>query len=462
LTLALILSFGRTAEARDIYVRLADGESSLAIASEGPLKLVDGAKKTHSAEKSIVLTRSGSSAVMGKTKMPLPLRISGRGLLRYKGRQYRGEFLLSRDFVLINTLDVEDYIRGVLPAEASSKWPAEYLKVQAIISRTYGVRQSLNRSMRGYDVGDTASDQVYKGAGVETAATDRAVRETKGEIVTYNNGVAFTPFHSDSGGHTASNANVWGEKLPYLTGVKEPVEYESPNSSWTAKIPASQMQAALSRLGISIGQLREVRVSETEGGGRAVRLTLAGSAGSAEVKASRFRMAVGPNLIKSTLLTGDAPLEKSPSPTSPAAAKKTASQTPPNLDLPMSGAEEARLTRMTVDGAFSSSELMDMLLNPEKRKSYLYLGIQRSGGKTDAEAPAEDVALPQSLPVSMPALRSGQVIAEENGFFTFRGRGWGHGVGLSQWGAQALARQGWKAERILEYYFSGTTVKKFK
>ncbi|MDR3265597.1 MAG: SpoIID/LytB domain-containing protein, partial [Synergistaceae bacterium] len=163
--------FFPAAEARDIYVRLADGVSGITVTSDS-LKLVDAANKTHSPGKSATLKRSGSSALIGKTKISLPLRISGSGLLGYNGRKYRGTFFVTREFVLINVLDVEDYLRGVLPAEASSKWPAEYLKIQAIISRTYGVRQSLNRSARGYDVCDSTSDQVYRGAGVETAATD--------------------------------------------------------------------------------------------------------------------------------------------------------------------------------------------------------------------------------------------------------------------------------------------------
>ncbi|MDR1875768.1 MAG: SpoIID/LytB domain-containing protein [Synergistaceae bacterium] len=469
LSLLLVMTSLRAVEARDIYVRLAEGVSSVTITSDGPLKIVDAANKTHSPGKSISLTRSGSSAVVGKTKAPLPLRISGGGLLGYNGRKYRGGFFVTREFILINVLDVEDYLRGVLPAEASSKWPEEYLKIQAIISRTYGVRQSLNRSARGYDVGDSTSDQVYRGAGVETAATDRAIRATEGEIVTWRNELAFTPFHSDSGGYTATNAHVWGKNLPYLTGVREPVEYQSPHSGWTARIPASQLQAALAKIGVGVGQVREVRVSEVDAGGRAINFTFVGSAGSASVKSSLFRTAIGPNVLKSTMLTGGAPVENG----TPGAAGASESAWPiadesdflprapaPTSNTPMSETEEGRLTRMTSDGFFTAAELMDMLMNPEKRKGYLYIGIQR-GGSGRAAAPG--VSLPKTRPdTSMPALRAGQVITGKDGYFVFQGRGWGHGVGLSQWGAQALVKKGWKAERVLEYYYPGTTVRKFK
>jgi stage II sporulation protein D len=130
----------------------------------------------------------------------------------------------------------------------------------------------------------------------------------------------------------------------------------------------------------------------------------------------------------------------------------------------MSETEELRLILMTSEGAFTSAELMDMLLYPEKRKGYLYLGMRRSSAeKKEEKAETSQVLLPKSLPTaSMPAFRAGGSILEENGYFIFYGKGWGHGVGLSQWGAQALAKEGWTAKRILEHYYPGTAVKRFR
>ncbi|MDR1623318.1 MAG: SpoIID/LytB domain-containing protein [Synergistaceae bacterium] len=478
LSLLSILAFTLSAESRDIYVRLADRPSSAALTSEGAMTLVDAAGKSHGLGKSAVLKPSGVSVVVGKHKYPLPAYISSSKLLGFNGRKYRGKLFLTKEFVLINVVDVEDYVRGVLPAEASSSWPKEYLKVQAIISRTYGLLQSLNRSARGYDVGDTSSNQVYKGAGVETSATNQAIKETEGEVLAYKDALAFTPFHSDSGGHTATNAHVWGKDVPYLKGVKEPVAYQSPNTSWTAKIPASQVQAALSKIGSNVGRVKEVRVAESDAGGRAINLTFVGSSGSSSVKSSIFRTAIGPNLLKSTMLTTGVPMaeafeDKTPQPPAKTEAKEPewssnvsgvsgggASFKTSVANALMSGNEEARLMQMTSDGVFTSAELMDMLINPDKRKDYLNVGIQRGSEAKKAPPPAP---LPKSLPgAPMPALRPTEPIREENGFFVFRGRGWGHGVGLSQWGAQALAQKGWAAERILEHYYPGTTVKRFK
>jgi len=367
----------------------------------------------------------------------------------------------------------------------------EVLRAQAIISRTYVLRQSLNRSARGYDVTDSVSDQVYRGAGVETAWTNQAVQSTRGEVLIYGKDLAFTPFHSDSGGHTANNADVWDRVLPYLGGVPEPRNYQSPNAFWTARIPRARVEAALAKIGGGVGTLSEIRIAGVDKGGRATALTFIGPGGSKTVKSSLFRMAVGPNLLKSTMLTaGSGPISNLvPKPSSPPvfslvngavlsevgesdgvpdaseAADDGLPRVPvPTSNEPLSPAQEKRLMSMTANGVFTTAELIDMLTNPNKKKGYLYLGFQRKGkpaSQPAAKPPRTTVVPPVPVPArpSPPPLPGGAAIVREGDVFIFRGRGWGHGVGLSQWGALALAGEGWTAERILEHYYPGTHVK---
>ena len=473
------------AEARNVYVCLAKG-GAFTVASNGKMTLSDAAQKKHSLPRSVALRVSGGKLVAGKSSWKLPAQISSSGLLRHNNRSYRGSFLVSSQGFLLNVLNVEDYLRGVLPAEVGGDWAMEALKAQAIISRTYVLRQSMGRSSKGYDVLDTVTDQVYRGAGVETARTDKAVTETAGQVLVYGKGLAFTPFHSDSGGHTADNAEVWGKDLPYLKGVPEPVVYRSPNSTWTVKIPAAQVQRALAKIGGSVGTVREIRVGGGTGG-RASTLTFVGSNGSKTVRSSLFRMAIGPNVLKSTFLTGGGggafhkhppvsvpskvpePIIKESEWQPEASASKTEGlpKVPvPTSDTPMTLQQEERLLHLTAEGAFSTAELMDMLMNPDKRKGYLYLAIQRGGGGSGRGKSAK---LPSFSKVpSFPPLPQREaakpvgVILPHNGVFTFHGRGWGHGVGLSQWGMLSLAKQGWGAERVLTHYYPGTSVKRFK
>ena len=487
--LAGLLFCGAGAEARDIYVRLAPG-GTFVVEGERGLSLLSGGRQEQDLGRSASITLRDGKALIGKHAFSLPARVFSSGLLRFNKRSYRGDFLLTRHG-LLNVLDLEDYLCGVLPAEVGAKWPMEALRVQAIISRTYALRQSLNRSARGYDVTDSVSDQVYRGAGVETQRTNQAVRNTDGKVLVYGKDLAFTPFHSDSGGHTANNADVWGKNLPYLEGVREPRDYRSPNASWTARIPRARVEAALSKIGEGIGAVSEIRIAGTDKGGRSTALAFVGANGTRTVKSSLFRMAVGPNLLKSTLLTADARPAPTPSPRPaeplppsigealpevresewiPDAADGGLPRAPvPTSNEPLSPKQEERLTEMTAAGVFSTAELMDMLTNPNKKKGYLYLGLQRSGGKERPQRqpvppPRKPVLPPPAAPAApspqpLPSPSTASAIVREGDVFVFRGRGWGHGVGLSQWGALALANEGWTAERILEHYYPGTHVK---
>ena len=104
---------------------------------------------------------------------------------------------------------------------------------------------------------------------------------------------------------------------------------------------------------------------------------------------------------------------------------------------------------MASEGVFTTTELVDMLSNLDKRKKYYQIGINRSGRK--AEAPAQT-----------PRKKYGYSVERSGDDFIFYGRGWGHGVGMSQWGAMAMAKEGYTAEKILAHYYPGTTIRKIK
>ena len=258
----LILSWTFGAEARDVYVRLSNSGSYSIGITQGMLTMTDAEGRLANLGDSAQISASGGYvSIMGNTFL-MPVRISGSGFLQFKGRTYRGAFLITQKGGLLNVLDVEQYLYGVLPAEVGANWHTQALRTQAICARTYVLKQSMNRADKGYDVVDTDADQVYKGAGVETAKTNQAVSSTAGEVLTYGKELAFTYFHSDSGGHTADISDVWGQNIPYLTGVPEVVNYKSPVSVWNAKISAQKIQNAVKKVtGSDIGTISEVQVS---------------------------------------------------------------------------------------------------------------------------------------------------------------------------------------------------------
>ncbi|MBQ3401889.1 MAG: SpoIID/LytB domain-containing protein [Synergistaceae bacterium] len=443
----IMLSFSCSADARDVYVRLANAGSYSVGITQGMLTMTDAEGRLVNLGDSSSISVNGGYAVIAGNSFPLPVRLTGPGFLQFKGRTYRGAFLITQRGGLLNVLDVEQYLCGVLPAEVGANWHIQALRAQAICARTYVLKQSMNRADKGYDVVDTDSDQVYKGAGVETAKTNQAVSGTAGEVLTYGKELAFTYFHSDSGGHTANIADVWGQSIPYLVGVPEVVNYKSPVSVWNAKIPASKIQAAIKKVtGSDIGTITEIQVSEVDEGGRANKMTFIGTNGTKTIRASQFRLAVDPRTLKSTMFTPSGGAFRVDNTTTPSGLVSARGSQAESSGLTFE--EEQGIARMTAEGIFTTTELIDMLTNPAKKKEYYRTGLNRGGKK--ASVPAK------------PKSKYGYSIEKSGSDFIFYGRGWGHGVGLCQWGAMAMAEHGYTAEKILEHYYPGTSVRKIK
>jgi len=153
------------------------------------------------------------------------LNAAGEEFIRFGDARYRGRMIVRNGkgkILLINELNLEAYLHGVVPAEMGpSAFPAlEALKAQAVAARTYAIAHLGDHRDSGYDICATPACQVYGGAGVEHRLTDRAVEETTGIIATYDEKPINAMYTSTCGGHTEDvNLLFWGEALPYLRGV---------------------------------------------------------------------------------------------------------------------------------------------------------------------------------------------------------------------------------------------------
>ena len=142
------------------------------------------------------------------------------GFVSVKGRWYRGIIMIQNKngkLTVINNVPLEVYIKGVVPAEMPSSWAFEAHKAQAIAARSYALANLGKRARYGYDLKDTPEDQAYNGASAETPATNSAVEDTKGIVLTYNMKVITAYYSASAGGQT--NADNWGTSLPYLRSV---------------------------------------------------------------------------------------------------------------------------------------------------------------------------------------------------------------------------------------------------
>ena len=184
------------------------------------------------------------------------------------------------------TLGMEDYLRGVVPQEASPSWLPAALQAQAIAARTYAAQQRATDGGRTYDICDSTACQFFGGSRLRSAngavtqieypSTDAAIRATAGSIRTYGGQPAFTQFSSSNGGYSVSGG------MPYLVAKPDQWDGAAPNPmhTWTARLPASALEANFP----AVGHLLRIRVTQRDGlgewGGRVKTVVLEGVDGS--------------------------------------------------------------------------------------------------------------------------------------------------------------------------------------
>ena len=438
----------------NVKVGVADGVTSGKVSGDG-LTFTDAKGKKGSVRNGAVIKASGGGLAVGNAVLAMPVTATAKSGLGWEKVRYRGRLIFVRagsGFTVVNEIDLENYIRGILKMEMSADWPFESLKAQAILARTYAVKNRGRFGKRGYDFDAGENSQVYRGVNAEDPRTDKAVTQTAGMVLTWDGQAADVFYHSDSGGATADVSQVWGGVRPYLTVRKEAVEYTSPNSTWQTALSQQQINSILTKMKQNVGNVQSVAIALLDNAGRAVQLKFTGDRGAATVKAHDFRMAAGSRVIKSTNFQ----ISRSGAvvPVLTGTPAQTAPQSAPATPRPARQSGDD-LIEMTRAGIFTSVELIDMLTHPEKRAEYKAIGYERMKERGDVppvSAPKPEPPAGKPAPTPPPQTGSGD--------FVFTGRGWGHGVGLSQWGAKAMAERGMKCEDILAHYFPGTKIGK--
>lgn len=256
---------------------------------------------------------AGGGLKVGTEAFPRKLRLTavkeGQPVV-VNGRSFRGTIeIVARGagrLLVINDLDVEEYLRGVVASEMPPSWPAEALKAQTVVARSYAMANMGRFGKDGYDICATASCQVYDGVRGEKAATDAAVKATKGRVLAYKGKTVSAVFHSCCGGRTDSAKDVWRSAgVPYLRGVRGRwCKGASPHARWTGEIPDHVMEARLRAAGQNVGRVKDIRISARTNAGRAYEVRVTGSERSATLRANDFRLIVGARELRSTLWTG--------------------------------------------------------------------------------------------------------------------------------------------------------------
>ncbi len=157
---------------------------------------------------------------------------------------------------IINKINIEKYVSGVVETEGGPDAPLEYCKTQAILVRTYAIKNMYKHSGSGFSLCDDIHCQAYKGKS-RNSLINKAVEETRGIVLTdLQNNPLTTPYHSNCGGETSDASDVWQKDITCLVKTKDPFCTQSPNAKWTKRIQVSDWEHYLRISGIYIENAR--------------------------------------------------------------------------------------------------------------------------------------------------------------------------------------------------------------
>ncbi len=247
-------------------------------------------------------TRIGNIVFDAERLIIMPRR---EALVTINTGHFRGDIIVINNkgahFTVVNSIELEYYIRGVLYHEISDKWPLEAIKAQAVATRTYALYSMEKFASRDYDVTNDVYSQVYGGRGAERYRTNIAVRETRGEVLMYQGKIFPTFFHANSGGVTEDASELWDIDLPPLKGgVKSVFSVDSPHYKWRRNFRLKDIQDSLLARGYQSGLIKDIKVIERNKSGRVRKLKVTGRDGKEEdIEGKIFRDIIGPNVLRS-------------------------------------------------------------------------------------------------------------------------------------------------------------------
>lgn len=359
-----------------------------------------------------------------------PMGWKGEGPITwFKGYRYKGGFEYPRtqggNLGVINVVELEDYVKGVVPHEMSGNWPLAALEAQAVCARTF-VKSCTKHTSQHFDVCSGTHCQVYHGINTATGTSDQAVENTAGECLYYNGDLVRDPvYHSSDGGATEDAENVWGGKAPYLRGKKDPYEAQTniPDYAWSVTYTASELTWILEQKGENIGQVQNVYVSKYTPTGNVGEVTFEGSRGTLKVSGDRCR-----TIFYSSTYN-----------------------------------KSVRSLRFEINGGSGGSSVEEGIFVNNSHNSLGTLeGISvLSNTGTVHTLQTNHVSAITSMGTE--AVSGGKIMRtpskHDGSGFTITGTGNGHNVGMSQYGAKAMAEQGYTYRDILEFYYTDITIR---
>jgi SpoIID/LytB domain protein len=283
-----------------VRILIADSRPGIEIASTVPFAVTDATGTVTPLPAGKIALKPGLRIRVDGKPTPLPgplLFVPGnRSTLTLDGKGYRGELRVAaveKKLQVVDVVDLDAYLLGVVPGEMPKEWPEAALQAQAVAARSYALASLVKN--RDFDLYADPRSQMYYGVAAESPATTAAVQATKGQVLTYDGKVVRAFYYSSSGGRTAASADVFGLALPYLQARDDPWDTLSPYHRWP---PRSFTATSLAQaLGLS-APVVDVQVVPTPSG-RPASVTLVKKTGtSVLLTAADVRARLG---LRSTL-----------------------------------------------------------------------------------------------------------------------------------------------------------------
>jgi len=200
----------------------------------------------------------------------------------------------------INELPLEDYVKGVVPSEMSAAWHQEALKAQAMAARTYALYKIRQNGKKDFDVVASTKDQVYKGRAGADGPAGRAVDETRGQVLAFQDEPILAAFFSTAAGPTEDALNVWSVDLPYLKGVECPFDMNSPYFQWRTDVWLPLLEQRLREEGFPVGVIAGLSPAFYTKAGRVSHVRILHSDGELHIKGEDLRRVLGYTVLSST------------------------------------------------------------------------------------------------------------------------------------------------------------------
>ncbi|OGW61306.1 MAG: hypothetical protein A2V83_00255 [Nitrospirae bacterium RBG_16_64_22] len=306
-----VLMTAGAAGAETIRVAVVEKAKEARLSSSGPLRFLDtkGTALPLSPGRQASVRAQGGGLAVGDQPVGRSVRLlsSGESLVvdgvSYPGgieiRAVEGERLQ-----IVNHVDIETYVAGVVPREVPAAWDIEVLKAQAVLARTYALALRQRSAGQAFDIGAGVDHQAYSGESALHPKVQEAVRSTRGEVLAYKGELAEAVYHAYCGGVTENAADVWGRDFPYLKSVRSECRLGDTPATWTYRIDASDLARRLRAAGIDFsGAVTAVEPADLSQTGRIRTVRVKTAEGPREMRGIDFRKAVGPDLIKSTRFT---------------------------------------------------------------------------------------------------------------------------------------------------------------